>query len=136
MRLNQNFSRFNQALEKIDDFSTFLSLIALILAIQSSQIGRKNTSEQNRSQSEKIILVSVYIAACSNFIDLATAKAIYDRLINSDEEVDPKRISAAQDLLTSRVFSTIAVIYLIRATLKSEGDIGGIAAPTGTAGVP
>jgi len=124
-----------QELQQLDDFSSFLGLIGIILSIQSSQIGRSE-NKQKIKLSEKIIIVSVFIAACAAFIDLGTAKAAYDDLMKNKEDADPITISAAQDLLTSRLFSVLAAIYLIRATLKApSGAVSGIVSPSGVVGV-
>lgn len=112
----------NKVITRLDDISSFLGLVSIILSIQSSLASRQET-EQCQQFSDRVIIVSVFIAACSSFIDLSTAKLTYDQLINSKKKVSKKQIKAGEDLLLSRIFSVLAVIYLIKATLESTGDI-------------
>ncbi len=122
-------------LSRLNDFSAFLSLIAVILSIESTHLDILYDINI-KNEAHNILIVSVFISACSDFIDLSTAKKAYDDLKNSKTSVNKNTLSAAEDLLTSRVFSVIADIYLIRATLKS-GNVGlqEIATPTGIGGV-
>lgn len=112
----------NHEIQKIDDLSTFLDLIALILSIEFSHLEKLNNTFF-RKQSNKIIITALFLATCSSFINLSTAKISYDDLLSSKEKVSEKTLRAAKDLLTSRLFSVLASIYLIRATLNSNDDI-------------
>lgn len=115
---------------QLDDYSAFLGLIGIILSIQSSFIGRRET-EKSQQFSDKVITVSVFIAACASFIDLGTAKMTYDYIMENKEKATKLQIKAAEDLLTSRVFSVIAAIYLVKATLESSGGlVTGVSTPT------
>ncbi len=124
----------NNELQKMEDLSSFLALIALILSIQSDQLNRLDNFFLH-TKSRKIIITSVFLAACSSFIDLSTAKKAYDDLLKNDEKIDQKTLGAAKDLLTSRLFSVLSSIYLIRATLNADGELTGLSTPSVTGSI-
>ncbi len=121
----------NEELERLDDISSFLSLIGEILSIQSSIIERRE--QKNNNKANKVLIIAVYMASISAFIDLGIAKKNYDDLINRKDYVDPISISSAKDLLISRLFSVLAAIYLIKATLKQDNAL--LETPSGIAGI-
>jgi hypothetical protein len=105
-----------QELRNLDDLSSFFSLMGSILAIKSNYLGRITNKVP-----EKILTIAVFFAACGEFINLAAAKKEYDNL-KANKTTTPLNLSAVEDLLTSRIFSTIGSIYLIKATLKSSNS--------------
>ncbi|HEY8364563.1 MAG TPA: hypothetical protein VIK84_03240 [Haloplasmataceae bacterium] len=110
-----------EVLNKLNDLCSFLDLVSLILSIQSSQILRKKANSNKEKTSENILLIAVFLSVCSNFIELSAAKKAYDDLSNKPD-ANPQNLSAASDLLISRLYSTIGAIYLLRATLKAQSS--------------
>jgi|SRR5690554_827047 len=112
-----------QNYQNLEDLGYAISLISIVLVIQSSTIKTTQKNRKSQKKAKNIFTISVFMSVCSNFVDLAAAKKAYDNLLSKKNQVTKKELSITKDILTGSLLSTIGSLYLLKAILRSSGEI-------------